>query len=300
MKYLEKIRNILRTAKFRSKKKVSINLMGGLGNQLFQIATVLAYSWKYSLIPIFKKIKESPSRVKSRPVYWKNVFQKLYVTNHLPPELVDFDEKNFNYHKIPNPNLIMNLNLSKGIIFNGYFQSAKYFDPFRERLLSCLYFIKSSEKKYLKKKYLEIFDKERITVSLHIRRDDNITEPAPVISPYLWDTDYYQKSITFFQEKFYRRDLLFCIFSDDINWSKKFLKEKFPKLDPLFIYEKDYLDLYLMSCCKHQIVANSSFSWWAAYLNNSPEKIVIAPKIWFGPEGPPNWEDIYIIGWVKF
>ena len=282
----------------RSKKIVSVKLMGGLGNQLFQIATVLAYSWKYSLIPIFEKIKESPSRIRGRPTYWDKVFQKLSVSKHLPYRLVFFMRKSSVYHKIPRPDLIKNFFSSNGIILDGFFQSAKYFDEFRERLLTCLFIVRASEKEFLRKKYHEIFNKEKITVSVHIRRDDNVSHPWTEFFPNLWDTDYYEKTIAYFLNKFSSEKLRFVVISDDPFWSKEFMKKKFSMLKPIFTHEKDYLDLYLMSCCKHHIISNSSFSWWAAYLNNNPKKIITAPKVWFGPDGPPNWDDIYMDDWI--
>jgi len=284
--------------KDRSKKKVSVKLMGGLGNQLFQITTVLAYSWKYSLIPIFEKIKESPSRVRGRPTYWDTIFQNLSVSKHLPYRLVIFREKDATYHKIPRPDLIENFVFSNGILLDGFFQSAKYFHEFRERLLSCIFIIKSSEKEFLKKKYPEIFNEEKITVSVHIRRDDNVSHPWPEFFPNLWDTDYYEKSIAYFLDKFSSENLRFVVISDDPSWSKEFMKKKFIMLKPIFPHEKDYLDLYLMSSCKHNIISNSSFSWWASYLNKNPEKIITAPKVWFGLVGPSNWDDIYMDDWI--
>ena len=290
---------LISKANYRSKKIVSFYITGGLGNQLFQIATVLAYGWKNSLIPIFEKVKESPSRVSPRPTYWNTVFKKISVSKYLPYRLVNFYEKSFTYQKIPPPDKIKNFYNSDGITFNsGFFQSAKYFDEFRERLLSCLFIIRASEKKFLKKKYLEIFNEEKITVSVHFRRGDNVTHPKLLYFPNLWDTDYYEKSIGYFQDKFGSENLKFVVISDGPIWAKEFMKINFPKLNLIFPHEKDYLDLYLMSCCKHQIISNSSFSWWAAYLNNNSEKIISAPKIWFGPEGPPNWDDIYMDGWI--
>ncbi len=285
-------------ANYRSKRIVSVKLMGGLGNQLFQIATVLAYSWKYSLIPLFEKVKESPSRVRGRPTYWDTVFQKISISLHLPYRLVVFNEKGSVYHKIPRPELIKNFYYSSGMILDGFFQSAKYFDEFRERLLNYVFIIKSLEKEYLKKKYPEIFNKEKLTVSIHIRRDDNVSHPWPEYFPNLWNTDYYEKSIACFLNRFKTENLRFVVISDDPSWSKEFMKNKFPKLKPLFPHEKDYLDLHLMSSCNHHIISNSSFSWWAAYLNDNPEKIITAPKVWFGPEGPPCWDDIYMDGWI--
>ena len=285
-------------AEYHTRKIVTVKLIGGLGNQLFQIATILAYSWKYSLIPILEKTNRSIGRVRPRPIYWNTIFQKIPVLKDLPYRLIVFDEKGFNYREIPNPYLIENFNSSNGIIFNGYFQTAQYFDEFRERLLTCLFIVKASEIEYLKKKYPYIIDKEKITVSVHIRRDDNVSHPLPDFFPNLWTTDYYHKSIACVQEKISSENLKFIVFSDDPKWAKDYLKNDFPKLHPMFPHEKDYLDLYLMSCCKHHIIANSSFSWWAVYLNINPEKIIIAPKVWFGPEGPPNWDDIYMDNWI--
>lgn len=285
-------------AEYRTNKIVTVKLIGGLGNQLFQIATVLAYSWKYSLIPILKKTKDSIGRVRPRPTYWDTVFQKIHASKDLPHRLIVFDERGFNFHKIPHPYIFENFNSSNGIIFNGYFQTAKYFDEFRERLLTCLFIIKASEKEYLKKKYPEIFNEEKITISVHIRRDDNVSHPLPDFFPNLWNTDYYHRSIACIQEKISSKNLKFIIISDDPFWAKEYMKNDFPNLNPIFPHEKDYLDLYLMSCCKHHIIANSSFSWWAVYLNINPEKIITAPKVWFGPEGPPNWDDIYMDNWI--
>ena len=163
-------------------------------------------------------------------------------------------------------------------------------------MLKYLFFISPSEKEYLKKKYIEIYDKDIISIALHIRRGDYLRAPNVFIN--LSETDYYKKSIIYFQEKLSKSNHKFIIFSDDQNWSKNYMKIIDPRLNLIFPIEKDYLELYLISCCNHQIIANSSFSWWGAYLNNNPEKIIIAPKKWFGPKGPPK-HDLYIDSWIK-
>ena len=114
----------------------------------------------------------------------------------------------------------------------------------------------------------------------------------------IWDTDYYQKSFAYILKKFSSENLQFVVITDELIWAKEYMKNNFPKLNPIYPHEKDYLDLFLMSCCKHHIIANSSFSWWAAYLNNNPEKIVTAPKTWFGPIGPLDWKDVYMDNWI--
>lgn len=300
MNLFKKIFDILEKPFISSSKIVSIKLLGGLGNQLFQIATTLAYAWKHSLNPQYKKAKKIPSRLGYRPGYWNTVFRKLPIKNYLPYHLIVFKENSFSYHKIPGPNQIENFEKHNGILFYGYFQSAKYFDKYRKKILSFLFYIDSSEKNYLKKKYSVIFSEKKITVSLHIRREDNIKEPVPLVTPYLWNTDYYQKSIAYFKNKFGTENLKIVVISDDPLWSKEFMKKTFPELKPLYPHEKDYLDLYLMSCCRHQIISNSSFSWWAAYLNTYLDKIIVAPKKWFGPKGPLKWDDIYIDEWITF
>ena len=285
---------------------VTTYITGGIGNQLFRVANVLAYAWKYSLTPIFKSSTKSlcPNEYWNthfpRDVYWNNVFRNLEVIKKLPSKLITFNEKEIVYNKIPDPEKILSLKKStlrknKGIIFDGYFGSVKYFDKYREKLLSHIFYIDPLEKDYLKKKFAEIFDENIITVALHIRRGDTLLQTDRFTN--LTETDYYQKSISFFEEKFSKNKLNFIIFSDDPEWSKNYMKTQFSKLNQIFPIEKDYIELYLMSCCNHQIISNSTFSWWAAYLNTFPEKIVCAPRNWFGPQGVKK-HDLYIDDWI--
>ncbi len=296
---LRKVSAILYFKLASPKKFVSIRIKGGLGNQLFQIATTLAYAWRYSLTPQFKKIKQAPSRVKPRSIYWDTLFRKIPVTKFRPFNLAIYQEKNLNYHKIPSPNKITNLNNCNGIILNGYFQSQKHFDKYYEKLLNMLFFIDLSEQKKMKTKYPEIFEKNNITISLHIRRDDNVSHKVES-SPYLWVSDYYAKSLSYFIKKFGNENILFVVVSDDQTWCKNYFKNEFPELNPIFPHEKDYLDLYLMSCCEHQIIANSTFSWWAAYLNRNPNKIVISPKNWENTTLIYSGEWRYMDKWLRF
>jgi len=287
-------------AKIYPIKIITARINGGLGNQLFQIANVISYAWEHSMTPLLAKIKKSPSYgKKTRPVYWKTVFRNIPVSKSIPSKLVIFEEKGFMYCELPSPDQITILKDKNGIIFHGYFQSAKYFDQHRERVLSMIFYIDPLDHDYLKKKYKNIFNEESITVAVHFRRGDLVSHSITEIFPHLWDSKYYQKAIAYFQEKFGVENLILVIFSDDISWSKKYMKENFPNITHLYPQEKDYLDLFLMSCCKHQIIANSSFSWWAAYLNKNSEKIVISPKNWFGPQGPHNWDDLYMDNWIK-
>ncbi len=281
-------------------KIVSVKLKGGLGNQLYQIATVIAYGWGHFIKPVFKEIQRAPSRVDTRPVYWDTIFRKLSLIKYRPYNLFKYQEKGRGYHKIPKPTEICNLANYSGILFNGYFSSEKFFDKFRDRLLPILFYIDPSEKEYLTKKYPEIYQGDKVTISLHIRRGDNITHPKKYDQPSLWNSDYYSKSIAYFEENFGINNIKVIIFSSDHEFVRNYMKKEFPSLDILFPQEKDYLELYLMTCSDHLIIANSTFSWWGAYLNINPKKIVIAPKYWANPIIHKNWDFRYMNGWLKF
>jgi len=297
---LSKVLAKMKTNLAATKKIVSVKLKGGLGNQLYEISTVLAYGWEHSITPVFKKIKSSPSGAKTRPVYWDTAFRKLPLIKQRPYNLFFYQQKQRGYHKISKPTEICNLTQYSGILFNGHFASDKYFDKFRDKLLPILFFIDPSEKEYLTNKYPEIYLGENPTIALHIRRGDVLINPKRHALPLLWESDYYSKSIAYFKEKFPKSNLIIFIFSSDHEFVKKYMEEVYPSIDFLFPQEKDYLELYLMSCCDHQIIANSTFSWWGAYLNENPEKIVIAPKEWFYVGVHKNWDYRYMKGWLKF
>ena len=172
IKFIKKLLIKLNLEVSESNKIVTAFLEGGLGNQLFQIANALAYAWEYSFIPLFKKIKKVPNDInKPRPSYWNTIFRKIHVVKRLPLKLSTYNEKFYSYKKIPSPNNIMNMKKNNGIILYGYFQSAKYFYEYREKLLNEIFFIKLNEKEALKKKYPEIFD-NKISIELHIRKND--------------------------------------------------------------------------------------------------------------------------------
>jgi hypothetical protein len=102
--------------------------------------------------------------------------------------------------------------------------------------------------------------------------------------------DYYRNAIAEFSD-----DTRFLVFSDDIQWCKENFKgDNFHFIEG----EKDYVDLYLMSLCNNNIIANSSFSWWGAWLNNTPNKKVIAPKQWFGKAKQLNTKDLIPETWI--
>jgi hypothetical protein len=135
------------------------------------------------------------------------------------------------------------------------------------------------------------------SVSLHVRRGDYLINPRAKQLLVVCDAEYYLKSVEIMSSKVERPH--FYIFSDDIKWAKENIIMPFKTT---FVGEngprKSYEDLRLMSLCKHNIIANSSFSWWGAWLNENPNKIVIAPKQWFR-SSEKDTKDLIPESWLK-
>jgi len=171
---------------------------------------------------------------------------------------------------------------------NGYYQSEKYFKHVEEELRKVLTF-----KEEVYKKASEIYSQvEYSTVSVHIRRGDylGLEQFHPVCLP-----EYYQEALSNFADDSYQ----FLIFSDDIPYCQDLFGDQ---ENILYINTNDaFVDLCLMSLCDHNIIANSSFSWWGAWLNSNKEKRVIAPKKWFGPAyaNVHNTKDLYCDKWIQ-
>jgi hypothetical protein len=262
---------------------LSIQLMGGLGNQLFQIFTALSYSLKHNIKIILPKNKYDE---KKRPTYWNSFLKELN------PILVEqnirfkiLKEKAFEYIEIPK---ITNIDFQ---LF-GYFQSYKYFEEHYEKIYKLL---KIDEKKDIikEKQYLDFEN----TISLHFRIGDykSIQEHHP-----LMPNDYYIKSLKYIIEQTNKDDwnILYFYEECDTQYVKNIIDNlsiTFSNLNFVSVDHKllDYEQILLMSVCNHNIIANSTFSWWGAYFNNNYDKIVCRPNIWFGKaQGDKNIKDL--------
>jgi hypothetical protein len=261
-------------------KFVGVELMGGLGNQLFQVAATLSYSKDHDINPVFPV---HPKQSASRKVAYKtSFFHELTFNSAHYNDVTTFTEKSFKYTPIPAPTAS-----GKPLKLSGYFQTEKYFEKHKNYILNIIALpLKFQET--IKKKYIDIAS-HPLTVSIHVRRGDYLRlQHVHYIQP----IDYYERAIKQFNPK-----SLFVIFSDDIAWCKT--QDVFNSI-PNKVYisgEIDYNDLYLMSLCKHNIIANSSFSWWGAYLNMNRKKKVIAPSMWFGASGPKDTQDLLPDSW---
>lgn len=167
--------------------------------------------------------------------------------------------------------------LSGDCYLEGYWQSAKYFSPIAEAIRSDFTF-----RLPLSGANRELAGQmtQNGAVSLHIRRGDYVSDVKTRTVLNLCPLEYYQRAVRFIAERVDRPH--FFIFSDDPAWVKSNLKLEFPcsYIDHNRGAES-YNDMHLMSLCRHHIIANSSFSWWGAWLDPRPDKIVVAPERWF-------------------
>ena len=263
----------------------------GLGNQLFCIAAVLGLSLKNNAKPIFRFNKEQLP-------YRDNLFRNLNFSNEIYTDNL-YKEPYFHYKEI---------DYTPGLAVDGYFQSEKYFKEYRKEILDILK-ISEKDKDYIINNFGDWFTSLSKKVSLHIRRGDYLLPQYSSYHP-VQNIEYYNRAIEQFD-----KDSNFLIFSDDIEWAKDNFKgdnfyfitknkiEGNDVMDTLDISKgghPDYIELYMMSLCDHNIIANSSFSWWGAWLNENPNKKVIAPKKWFGPAyGDINDNDLVPETWTR-
>jgi hypothetical protein len=184
---------------------------------------------------------------------------------------------------------------AKGNIYlEGYWQSGRYFSEIRDFLLREFAFKYEQDVKSL-----EIAEQiqETESVSLHIRRGDYVHDPLTNHVHGLCSINYYKNAVNYITQKI--PNCHFFLFSDDHPW----VCENFNLDYPVTIVDcnnasTNYEDLRLMSLCHHNIIANSSFSWWGAWLNTNPEKIVLAPEKWFN-DSILDTKDLLPESWVK-
>ena len=267
---------------------IFLNLKGGLCNMLFQIAAATSMAIIKKTEASFPNLdeqlkmlnedtKHNPNLKHSFEYKSLNIFKNLITEK--PKENCKRVEFPFHYSEI-------NIDESDYII-DGFFQSEGYFKE-NEYYIRNMFSITDEIDKIINIKYSEILKYK--TTSIHIRRGDYLLNPH--IHP-TQTIEYYNEAINITKNNTEK----YLIFSDDISWCKEnFKSESFVFIEN----EKDYIELYLMSKCENNIIANSSFSWWGAWLNNNQNKIVIGPTNWFGPGFSFfNTNDILPKNWIK-
>jgi Glycosyl transferase family 11 len=290
---------------------VITNLIGGLGNQMFQYAVGRAVSLDrstpfkvdissfanyglhqgFELQHIFNCAVEIASEEDVRSILGWQFFPiiKRIVSR---PNMIAFRRKAFviepHFHYWSEIN-----SLPSNDYLVGYWQSEKYFADVATKIREDFTFklplnqLNSELAKQLSQKN---------AVSLHVRRGDYVNNKKNAVTYQFCSLDYYQAAILQIASQV--ESPYFYIFSDDIAWVKENLNIEFSHqyIDHNHGTES-YNDMRLMSLCKHNIIANSSFSWWGAWLNPSPDKIVVAPKFWFANE--TNTQDLIPQSWIR-
>lgn len=299
---------------------ISINIMGGLGNELFMIFTTLAYGIQHNQKVIFP----FQPNMGERHTYWHSFLSDLviFTTKNRHNTLSDLDichfqkyfEQGFHYTRLPNFN-------NANVVLNGYFQSYKYFEDVKDILFKLIHL--SIKQQNIRAKFLELFMEEAshvvsstpaeeatpvvsstpvVSVSVHYRLGDY--KSKRMYHP-IMNYEYYENSLAYIVEHdpTLSRVLYFCENEDNEYVSVQIsqLKNRFPSLEFIKVPDtvEDYEQMLIMSCCHHNVIANSSFSWWGAYFNQTrPDKIVCYPSVWFA-DYHYNCSDLCPNDWVK-
>lgn len=186
------------------------------------------------------------------------------------------------------------LKVGKNTYLEGYWPSEKYFKDIKD-IIKKEFTFKDKPNSENKKIIKEI--QNSLSVSIHIRRGDYVNDQKTKQYHGICGLNYYHKAISIITKKIASPH--FFVFSDDPQWTKENIKSKQPMTFITHNFpKKDYEDLRLMSSCQHNITANSSFSWWGAWLNQNPDKIVIAPKRWFR-DPTINTDDLIPKSWIR-
>lgn len=286
------------------------HLIGGLGNQMFQYAAARALSIKlgvqlrldissfanYQLHQGFElqRIFNCSSEVASKENLDEILgWQSLPVVKRI---LLRPGMKVFRYKRLvvePHFHYWSGINnLTKDCYLDGYWQSEKYFINIADQIRKDFTFklpMQSANAELVRQIALVN------SVSLHVRRGDYASNPKNIATHGLCSIEYYRAAIIHIVKHI--KSPNFFVFSDDIEWVKDNLKLDFPHQYVDHNQGKEsYNDMRLMSLCKHNIIANSSFSWWGAWLNSNEKKLVIAPKQWFAHK--VNTSDLIPGGWL--
>lgn len=277
---------------------IYIEIMGGLGNQLFQIFCGIAYSLENRIAFKINNMKYdlvSPlDNISKRPTYWNNFLSNIsrFIYYEQPAIPTYIEKTHFKFTKIPYINQDFKL--------HGYYQSYKYFDVQYANI--CRLINLDNQKAEIAEKHRLLLERAKKPISVHFRIGDYVKNQAmhPILSTsyYINCINYLKSQITHFEEHYYL--LVFGELCDNekISHAIESIKEICNISIVLCNYAiPDYEQLLLMSLCCHNIIANSTFSWWGAYFNSNANKIVCYPSIWNGSAN--NVKDLFPESWIK-
>ena len=277
---------------------ISCDLKGDLGNQLFQILATIAYCVQYKLPFIFPYSE----MLNERPTYWNTLFGSINQYTSSPTnfknsdEIRDilykhpkYEEPSFRYNEIPKYNDIM---------LCGYFQSYKYFENIQSKIPG-IFDIKFKQIQ-IRNEFVDLLDSPNM-ISMHFRMGDYKHKHKQEFRPVL-PVDYYINTLNKLDKP--GKVLVFGEKEDheEIQDKLKNIKENINTETEFVIVDDsipDWKQMLIMSCCDVNIIANSTFSWWGAYLNQKKGKVVFYPDIWFGPSINSSTIDMFPDDWNK-
>ena len=281
---------------------IIVRLTGRLGNQMFQYAlarslqaqgkevyidsSMLKYDGNHYELGIYAgcfSIREVTMKDRNRlGDCRKNLIFKIKrkIIGYKKTHIV---EKGYQYHP--------ELYALDEVYLEGYWQSEKYFKDIEKMIRADFLFPPMQGERNLK--MIEHI-KENQSVSIHIRRGDYLEKKYAPMHGNICNMQYYENAIAYIRN--HVENPVFYVFTDDVQWASKQYKNQ----DDFVIVDENsgdqsFRDMQLMSMCKHHIIANSSFSWWGAWLDTNPEKIVVAPSKWFNLAKTP---DIWCKNWI--
>lgn len=278
-----------------------VQLMGGIGNQLFQYA-------------LYYKLKLLGRNVKIDDITWYRAHKEFYTIEELGLKYEVASE--YEIHRLLDSSMSIPsrmrrklfgrhvniygeskyrfdeaiLHLREGYL-SGYWQSEMYFKDISSILHKNIILDKSLDS--ANQQMADMIHQSE-SVSIHVRRGDYMNFENQRIYGNICTLEYYKSAMDTMREK--KRDITFFVFSNDNAWAHSHFPQENVKIVEINHGKDDYLDMYLMSQCKHNIIANSSFSWWGAWLNQNEDKIVIAPYKW---NNTREMADIYCERWIK-
>jgi hypothetical protein len=274
--------------------------MGGLGNQIFQIFATISYAIKSrNQFKFLNLTTLGGGSTTVRYTFWETFFSNLkpFLIKELPQPIHVIREKGFPYNELSVREMV-----NRNVMIYGYFQSYKYF----QENYSIIYRLLNIDKMKtelltnlnLTSEYLEN------TVSMHFRIGDykKIQEFHPLAT-----YDFYERSLLYMQISKPNVNFRVLYFCEDCDIDDVLIIiNKLITNYPMYTFTRgtntleDWQQMLFMSCCHHNIIANSSFSWWGAYFNAHDDKIVCYPSVWFGERAnhdtsdlcPPTWNKI--------
>jgi hypothetical protein len=299
---------------------ITIQINGGLGNQLFQVFATLAAAIRNDDTCYFLHTPRDATG--KRATYWKSLLYNLIPITVFPTQgninrflqLPIHRELGFRYEPLPRTTA-MN---STPIKLMGYFQSDKYFTDMRDQIYAKIQLKEQQQGVKTMFEDSSWFSSGATTIALHFRIGDYayIQDKHPILP-----LEYYRRALQHIMSNVPSSDLYnqdnatmnvkfnVLIFNQDCDNEVVLEHMRKLKADPAFAKRcrfhkvpdmfEDWKQMLLMSVCDHNIIANSTFSWWGAYFNQNPGKIVCYPSTWFGPALKHDTRDMFPTDWVR-